>query len=96
MSALDAYQQKLQAQLNEWKAQAEVLKAKAEGASADMKIELNGHLEQLKGLQAEAQSKFEELRAAGESKVDDIKSTVEGLVGEATSTLKSLVDRLKP
>jgi len=96
MSALDAYQQKLQAQLNEWKAQADVLKAKAEGVSADMKIELNNHLEQLKTLQTEAQGKFDELRSAGESKVDDIKSTVEGLVGEATSTLKSLVERLKP
>lgn len=96
MSALDAYQQKLQAQLNEWKAQAEVLKAKAEGASADMKLELSNHLEQLKALQVEAQSKFEELRSAGESKVEDIKTTVEGLVGEATRTLKSLVERLKP
>lgn len=96
MSALDAYQQKLLAQLNEWKAQAELLKAKAEGASADLKGELTSHLEQLKTLQAEAQGKFDELRSVGESKVDDIKSTVEGLVGEATSTLKSLVERLKP
>ena len=96
MSALDAYQQKLQAQLNEWKAQADVLKAKAEGVSADMKIELSNHLEQLKSLQAEAQGKFDELRSVGESKVVDLKTTVDGLVGEATSTLKSLVDRLKP
>lgn len=95
MSALDAYQQKLQAQLNEWKAHAEVLKAKAEGASADAKIELNNQLEKLKGLQADAQGKFDELLTAGEGKVDEIKATVEGLVGEATNTVKSLLDKLK-
>ena len=95
MSALDVYQQKLQAQLNEWKAQADVLKAKVDGASADAKIELNNQLEKLKGLQAEAQSKFDELLTAGEGKVDEVKAVVEGLVGDASNTVKSLLDKLK-
>lgn len=95
MSAIDPYVQKLQAQLNEWKAQADVIKAKLDGASADAKIELNGQLEKLKGLQQEAQSKFDELRTLGEGKVDEVRSTVEGLVGEASNTVKSLLDKFK-
>ena len=43
------YQQKKQAQLDEWKADIAKLKAKAEGASAETQLAMN---EQLKGLQA--------------------------------------------
>ncbi len=91
----EAYQQKITAQLNEWKAQADLLKAKAENAGADVQLELNKQVENLKGLQAEAQVKFEELRAAGEEKLGDLKGTVEGLVGEITTTLKSIGSRFK-
>lgn len=91
----EAYQQKLQAQINEWKAQADLLKAKAEGASADLKQEIHQQLDKLKDLQAEAQSKFDELRAAGEDKLGELKDKVEGLVGEASAALKSLTDRFK-
>lgn len=97
----DAYQQKLQAQLNEWKAHADLLKAKAEGASADLQIELNKQIEQLKGLQGEAQAKFDELRSAtgdkltallseGEDKLNELKSKVDGLVSNLSSSVKSL------
>ncbi|MEL0028922.1 MAG: hypothetical protein VW625_09745 [Perlucidibaca sp.] len=95
MSNLDAYQQKLQAQLNEWKAQADGLKAKAEGASADLKIEIHAQLDKLKGMQAEAQGKFDELRNAGEEKIGELKGAVEGLVSQASDTLKSLTSRFK-
>ncbi len=91
----DLIQQKLQAQINEWKAQADLLKAKADGASVDVKAEVNQQLEKLKTLQGEAQSKFDELRSVGEDKLGDLKAKVEGLVEEAGSALKSLTDRLK-
>ncbi len=41
MNEKELYQQKKQAQLNEWKAEFDKLKAKASGASADAQLELN-------------------------------------------------------
>lgn len=95
MIDVDAYQKKLTAQLNEWKAQADLLKARADGAGADLQLELNKQLENIKGLQAEAQSKFEAMRHAGEEKANEVKSLVEGMVGEIGDTLKSIGSRLK-
>ncbi|MBA4152414.1 MAG: coiled coil domain-containing protein [Acinetobacter sp.] len=91
----DLLQQKLQAQINEWKAQADLLKAKAESAGVDAKAEAHQQLEKLKTLQAEAQAKFDELKSVGEEKFGEVKAKVEGLVEEAGSALKSLTDRLK-
>ena len=39
MSKKEAYERKLQAQLNEWSAEIDRLQAKAQGASADLQIE---------------------------------------------------------
>ena len=95
MVDIDAYQKKLTAQLNEWKAQADLLKARAEGAGADLQLELNKQIENLKGLQADAQSKFEAMRNVGEDKANEFKSMVDGMVGEIGSTWKSIGSRLK-
>ena len=95
MVDIDAYQKKLTAQLNEWKAQADLLKARAEGAGADLQLELNKQIENLKGLQADAQTKFEAMRNVGEDKANEFKSMVDGMVGEIGSTLKSIGSRLK-
>lgn len=95
MVDIDVYQKKLMAQLNEWKGQADVLKARAEGAGADLQLELNKQIENLKGLQADAQSKFEAMRNVGEEKANEIKSMVDGMVGEIGDTLKSIGSRLK-
>lgn len=95
MIDIDAYQKKLTAQLNEWKAQADQLKARAEGAGADLQLELNKQIENIKGLQADAQSKFEAMRNVGEEKAHEVKGLVDGMVGEIGETLKSIGSRLK-
>lgn len=42
------YQQKMQAQLDEWKAEVDKLKAQVSGASANIQLEIN---EEIKGLE---------------------------------------------
>jgi hypothetical protein len=48
MSMKEAYQQRLQAQVDEWKAEMDKMKAKAEKATADARIEYHKQLEELK------------------------------------------------
>lgn len=95
MVDIDAYQKKLTAQLNEWKAQAELLKVRAEGAGTDIQIELSKQLENIKGLQADAQSKFQSMRSASEEQAIAVKTMVDGMVSEIGATLKSIGSRLK-
>lgn len=96
MVDLNAYQQKLVSQLNEWKQQAELLKDRAEEAGSGIQLELNKHLENLKGLQAEAQSRLMELKSEGEGRASEVKELVEGMVGDVTNTLKAIGQKLKP
>ena len=58
MNEKELYQQKKQAQLDEWKAEVDKLKAKASGASADAQLELNREIDTLEG-------KIEQGRAKG-------------------------------
>ena len=47
MTDKEAYLQKLQAKLDEWEADIQVLKAKASGANADAQIQLNKQIREL-------------------------------------------------
>lgn len=47
MSEKKLYQQKMQAQLDKWKATVDMLKAKASGVSADAKLKLNQRVKDL-------------------------------------------------
>jgi uncharacterized coiled-coil protein SlyX len=61
MNEKDLYQQKLKAQLNEWQADIDKLKAKMAGASVGAKMELSQHINMLEDKIAEGNSKVEEL-----------------------------------
>ena len=65
MGLKEAYQEKLEGQLKEWSAKVNELQAKAEMAKADVKIEMQKHLETLRAKQKIAQQKLKELQAAG-------------------------------
>lgn len=77
MSMKQAYVEKVQARLNEWDAEIEKLKARAEGAEADAKIEYHEQIETLREEQREAQAKLDELRAAGDNAWEDMKAGVQ-------------------
>lgn len=77
MSMRDAYEQKLQAQLDEWAAEIKKLKARADQAEADAQIEYHRQIDRLKQEQQRAEAKLEELRHAGEGAWEDLKVGVE-------------------
>ena len=89
MSEKDLYRQKMQAQLNEWKADLYKLKAKAEGADADTKLKVKKQIDSIEKKIQEGDAKLAELDEASNEAWDSVKDGVES----AFSSLKSaLID----
>ena len=78
MSKKQAYQQKLEAQLNEWEAKIKELEAKASQVSADMKLEYQDQIQDLKAKQAAAKEKMREFGEASEDSWETLKNGMEG------------------
>jgi uncharacterized coiled-coil DUF342 family protein len=77
MSKKEAYEQKLEAQLKEWKTDIDKMKAKADKADAEAKLEYYKQIEDLRTKQEAVQKKLTELKTAGESAWEDLKSGID-------------------
>lgn len=73
MGSKEAYEKKLQAQLDEWNAEIAKLKAKADKAEAEARIEYYNKVEELRAMQETARSKLAEIKAAGDDAWQDLK-----------------------
>lgn len=87
MSERKLYQQKKQAQLDEWRAELDKLKAKASGASADAQMEMKKKIKVLEEKVEEGKKKLSQLADATDDAWDSIKDGVES----AWSSLKTAV-----
>lgn len=95
MSLKDAYLEKMEAQLREWGAKIDVLKAKADKAEAGAKIEYMKQLDSLKAKRDAAQTKLGEIRAAGEEAWESLKTGVEGAWSELKAAIDSAATKFK-
>jgi len=91
----DAYIQKLHARLNEWNAEIDKLKAKADKTAAESRIEFQTQLEKVQQKRTEAEKKLSEVREAGEGAWEDLKSGVQGAWDGMEQALKSARSRFK-
>lgn len=92
MSKKELYQQKLQAQLDEWSADIDKLKARADKADADVKLEYYEQIERLREKQATAKDKLGKLIAASDDAWEDLKTGTESAwhaLGDAVSNASS-------
>ena len=92
MNKKELYRQKKQAQLDEWKAEVDKLKARASGASADAQLKLNKQVESLEGKIDEGKTKLAEIADASEDAWESIKEGVESAwdsIRSAFSEVKS-------
>jgi hypothetical protein len=87
MKDKELYQQKMQAQLDEWKADVDKIKARASRASADTQLKMNEQIKVLDSKIAEGKAKLSELSRAGEDAWESIREGVES----AWDSLKSAV-----
>lgn len=90
-----AYEEKLAAQLEEGKAQLTLLKAKANKAKAEAKIEYYKTIESLQHGQDKARAKLHELQGAGDEAWEDLKTGAEKAWDEVKAALHRATAKLK-
>jgi uncharacterized coiled-coil DUF342 family protein len=95
MDRRDAYIQKFEAQLAAWKADIDKLRAKADGASADAKLELMEQIDRLRAKRDEARDRLDEIRKAGEDSWGDLSERAEKAWGDLSAGIKEAINRFK-
>ena len=90
-----AYEEKFDAQLKEWSAQLDLLKAKADNARADAKIEYNKAIDVLKHKQDDAATKLRELKSSSDEAWEDIKTGAEKVWAEVKNAYHGASSRFK-
>lgn len=77
MSLKSDYERKIEAQLNQWDAEINLLKAKALNAKTDIKINYHKELEELKLKKELVIKRLEELKTSGTELFEELKDSVE-------------------
>lgn len=95
MSTKEAYQEKLQSKLDEWGAQIDKLKAKADQADADAKLEYHKQIDSLRSKKEKASEKLNELKQAGEDAWEDMKAGIESAWDSLGDAVESATSRFK-
>jgi hypothetical protein len=95
MNKKELYQKKKQAQLDEWKAEVDKLKAKASGGSIDAQLALNKQIEALEGNVEKGKAKLAEIAAASEEKWESTKDDLESAWDSIKSSFSDAADKFK-
>jgi multidrug resistance efflux pump len=90
-----AFEEKLDAQLEEWNAQIALLKAKADKAKAEAKIEYYKTIEALQHKQDETRTKLHELKTAGDEAWEDLKTGAEKAWAEVKTAFHLATSKFK-
>ena len=90
-----AYEEKLDAQLEEWNAQVALFKYKADKARAEAKIEYYKTIEALQHKQADARTKLKELKTAGDEAWEDLKTGAEKAWEEIKTAFHEATSKFK-
>jgi uncharacterized protein YukE len=95
MSNKEAYEKKLQGQLDEWRAEIDKLKAKADSAEGDAQLEYQKQVDDLRSRQEAATEKLEELKKTGDSSWEDLKAGLDSAWDSLRESVKSATSRFK-
>ena len=90
-----AFEEKFDAQLKGWSLELAMLKAKADKAKAEAKIDCYKTIETLQGKHDSARTKLRELRAAGDDAWEDLKTGAERAWTEVKASFSSADSRFK-
>ena len=95
MENKEAYREKLEAQMREWSAKIDLLKAKADQAEAKSKIEYSDRIEDLRQRKEALQARLRELQNASDAAWKDIKAGTERAAADLKDALQSALSKFK-
>jgi hypothetical protein len=95
MASREAYQKKLEAQLNEWEAKLKLLSAKAQKATAAARIGYENEIKLLKNKRAAARKALAELGERSDSAWEDMKDGLEKTWDEMGKAIEKIAARFK-
>ena len=95
MNKRKEYQEKLDAQLEEWNKQISLLRAKADKAKAEAKIEYYKIIEALQPKQDNAKARLKELKAASDEAWEDLKAGAEKAWAEVKTAFDNAASKFK-
>lgn len=95
MSIRNVYQDKLQAQLDEWSADINKLKAKAHKAQANVQLEYYKEIKDLRARKAAANVKLAELKEASDDKYREMIANMDSMRASIDSAMKSAIAKFK-
>lgn len=95
MNQKELYKRKYQAQLDEWKADVAKLKAKASGAGAEARIEMNKLIKELDHRIDEAGTELSKLATASEEAWDSARKGVESAWDSLMSAVHDAASKFK-
>ncbi len=90
MGLKEAYQEKMEAQVKEWSAKLQEMKAKADQATADAKIEMYKHIDELRAKKEAAQHKLNEIKGASAESWEALKAGSEKTLEDLKQTWASM------
>ena len=93
MSKKEAYEKKLKSQLDEWGADIDKLKAKADSAEGDAQLEYYKKIEELRSMQDDATKKLDELKEVGDGAWEDLKAGLDSAWDSLSKSVKSAKSR---
>jgi len=95
MDKKDAYREKLDAQLKEWKTKIDQLESKLSSLSSDAKNELIKEIEDLRKRKTVVREKWNELQKTGGEAWDKLKDGAEKASVELKEKLEKVISRFK-
>ena len=85
----ETYQNKLQAQLDQWKAEIDKLQAQSREASADMQIKYQDQIKELREKRAEMAAEYDKIEAASIEAWKDFKTGADEAWDNMSKAMKS-------
>lgn len=95
MITKDEFVRKMHAKLDQWNTDIDALKAKADKAEADARVEYHKQLDALRSKRDDARGKLHELESAGGDAWEDLKAGVEMAWDSVTEAVRSATSRFK-
>ena len=93
MDKRDAYEKKQQARLDEWTAEIDKLKAKAERADAEARIKLIEDIGAAEAMQQQVEEQLKDLRSSTDDAWTDVKRGLDEAAESLGSSLRSAASR---